>query len=49
MAHLWPTHGPSLAHGNFHNVNFDYWSLAHLLAPVIHIQGGKKNMDDVSI
>jgi len=48
MAHLWPTHGPSLAHGDFLAGNFDYWSLARLLAPVMDIQGGKKNMGDVS-
>jgi len=49
MAHLWPTHGPSLARENFLDSDFDYWSLARILAPVMHIQGDKKNMDDVSI
>ena len=24
MAHLWPTHGPSLAHGKFLDGDFDY-------------------------
>jgi len=48
MAYLWPTHGPSLAHGNFLAGNFDYWSLARLLAPVMDIHGDKKNMGDVS-
>ena len=49
VAHAWPKSGPSLARGNFLDGDFDYWSLARLLVPVMHIQGGKKNMDDLLI